>query len=79
MWHASRSIPGMRRIPELKKKVEDLEKKEIASALKEAGWIKFRAARLLGITERMFNYRLKKYGIKIRKEVVMEDEEYLRG
>lgn len=56
----------------LKDKVEELEKKEIISALEEAGWIKSRAARRLGITERMLNYRIKKYGIEIRKEAVLK-------
>ena len=53
----------------LKEKVEELEKAEIRNALREASWIKSRAARMLGLSERMFNYRLKKYGIRIRKEV----------
>ncbi len=53
----------------LKEKVEELEKSEIRNALKEAKWVKSRAARMLGLSERMFNYRLKKYGIRIRKEV----------
>ncbi len=56
----------------LKEKVEELEKSEIKSALKEAGWVKSRAARMLGLSERMFNYRLKKYGIRIRKEMTEE-------
>ncbi len=56
----------------LKEKVEELERSEILIALKEARWVKSRAARMLGLSERMFNYRLKKYGIGIRKEVVEE-------
>ncbi len=62
----------------LKEKVEELEKTEIGNALKEARWVKSRAARLLGLSERMFNYRLKKYGIRIRKEVT-EDGVKERG
>ncbi|MDA8168648.1 MAG: hypothetical protein M0Z59_02990 [Nitrospiraceae bacterium] len=58
----------------LKEKVEELEKQEILSALNAAKWVKSRAARALGLSERMFNYRIKKYGIRIRKEVVMTEE-----
>jgi len=55
----------------LKKKVEALERQEILNALQRTNWIKARAARLLGITERMINYKIKKYGIE-RKEVERE-------
>ncbi|HHN65739.1 MAG TPA: hypothetical protein ENK09_10300 [Nitrospirae bacterium] len=51
----------------LKKKVEDLERQEIINALQRSNWVKARAARMLGITERMINYKIKKYGI-MRKE-----------
>lgn len=54
----------------LKEKVEELERSEILMALKEAHWCKAKAARMLGLSERMFNYRLKKYGIRIRKEIM---------
>ena len=49
----------------LKDKVEEMEKEEILRALKEAGWVKAKAARALGITERMIGYKIKKYGIKV--------------
>lgn len=55
----------------LKKKVEALERDEIINALQKSNWIKAKAARLLGITERMSNYKIKKYGIE-RKEVDKE-------
>jgi len=55
----------------LKKKVEALERQEIISALQRSNWVKAKAARLLGITERMINYKIKKYGIE-RKEVDRE-------
>ena len=54
----------------LKEKIEELERSEILTALRESRWIKSRAARMLGLSERMFNYRLRKYGIAIKKEVV---------
>ncbi|MDA8388859.1 MAG: hypothetical protein M0Z58_09390 [Nitrospiraceae bacterium] len=63
----------------LKQKLEALEKSEILMALKEARWVKARAARMLGLSERMFNYRLKKYGIGIRKEVIEEKTGPERG
>ncbi|MDA8155719.1 MAG: hypothetical protein M0Z52_04580 [Actinomycetota bacterium] len=56
----------------LKEKVEELERKEIMNALRESGWVKSRAARALGLSERMFNYRLRKYGIRLKKEAIME-------
>jgi len=55
----------------LKEKVEKLEKEEILKALKRCNWVKAKAARFLGITERMISYKIKKYGIK-RKEVKKE-------
>ncbi|MFA6056311.1 MAG: helix-turn-helix domain-containing protein [Thermodesulfovibrionales bacterium] len=55
-------------------KVKEIEKEEIINALKECRWIMSRAARKLGITERMIGYKTKKY--KIRKEEVkyIEDD-----
>ncbi|HEC97983.1 MAG TPA: hypothetical protein ENI58_07525 [Nitrospirae bacterium] len=48
----------------LKHKIEDLERGEILNALRESNWIKAKAARTLGITERMIGYKIRKYGIK---------------
>ena len=54
-------------------KVKEIEKEEIVNALKECNWIMSRAARKLGITERMIGYKIKKYHIK--KEVkYLEDD-----
>ncbi len=55
----------------LKEKIRELETREIVLALSESGWIKSRAARRLGITERMLNYRISKYGIEIKKGAVI--------
>ena len=52
-------------------KVKEIEKEEIINALKECNWIMSRAARKLGITERMIGYKIKKYNI--RKEEVVKD------
>ena len=51
----------------LKEKIRGIEKEEILRALTETNWVMARAARMLGITERMIGYKIKKYGIK--KEV----------
>lgn len=47
----------------LKSKVEQLEKEAIIRALDECGWVKAKAAKHLGITERMIGYKVKKYRI----------------
>jgi len=46
---------------ELKKMVEDLERKWIVAKLDECGWNQERAAKLLGITRKMLIGRIKKY------------------
>lgn len=48
----------------LKDKVKDIERQEIINALKECNWVMAKAARKLGITERMIGYKIKKYGIR---------------
>ncbi len=48
----------------LKNKIEEIEKEEIIKALRECYWVKIRAAKRLGITERMIGYKIKKYGIR---------------
>ena len=48
----------------LKDKIIQLEKKEIQRALKEAGGIQTKAAQILGLSERVLRYKLKKLGIK---------------
>jgi len=48
----------------LKEKVREIEKEEILRALAETNWVMARAARMLGITERMIGYKIKKYGIR---------------
>jgi len=48
----------------LKKSVEDMERKLIQNALDEAGNNQSRAADILGLSERMLRYKLKKLGLK---------------
>lgn len=52
----------------LKEKIKEIEKEEIIKALVNSNWVMSRAARKLGITERMIGYKIKKYKI-IRMEV----------
>lgn len=48
----------------LKEKIKDMEKEEILKALTENNWVMARAARMLGITERMIGYKIRKYDIR---------------
>lgn len=45
-------------------RVREIEKEEILNALRECNWVMSKAARKLGITERMIAYKIKKYEIK---------------
>ena len=56
----------------LTEKVKVMEKEEIINALRECDWVMSRAARMLGITERMIGYKVKKYQIK--REVGFQGE-----
>ena len=57
----------------LKDKVKDVEKEAISSALKECNWVMAKAARKLGITERMIGYKIKKYGLRIKEVESVEN------
>jgi two-component system NtrC family response regulator len=48
----------------LEERVRRLETRAIRSALEAEGGVKARAARILGITERMLSYKIKNYGLK---------------
>jgi Nif-specific regulatory protein len=52
----------------LREKVKEIEKEEIINALRDCKWIMSRAARKLGITERMIGYKVKKYKIRKKEE-----------
>lgn len=43
------------------------EKQKVEAALEKSGWVQAKAARMLGMTVRQMNYRIKKYGIVIKK------------
>jgi DNA-binding NtrC family response regulator len=44
--------------------IENLEKQMIQDAMEKAGDHQTRAAEMLGLSERMLRYKLKKYGLK---------------
>ncbi len=48
----------------LKERVEALEKRLIEDALEQTGFNQTKAANLLGLSERMLRYKLRKYGLK---------------
>ncbi len=48
----------------LEESIAQLEKKLIKDALKETGWVQIKAARLLGVSRRIIEYKMKKYEIK---------------
>lgn len=52
----------------LREKVEALERRLIEEALEQAGFNQSRAANLLGLSERMLRYKIKKYGMKREPE-----------
>lgn len=48
-------------------KLREIEKEEILGALGESRCNMAKAARILGITERMIGYKIEKYGIKLSR------------
>ena len=54
-------------------KVKEIEKEEILNALMECNWVMSKAARKLGITERMIGYKIKKYRIKKEVKYIEDD------
>lgn len=48
----------------LKEMIKEIEKEEILNALLECNWVMAKAAKKLGITERMIGYKVMKYGIR---------------
>jgi Nif-specific regulatory protein len=57
----------------LENKLREIERDEIIRALKECNFVRARAARRLGITERMIGYRIKKYGLRIKEVGSVEE------
>jgi len=55
---------GPKNMPQV---IQSTERDEIIKALEKAGYVKSRAARLLGYTLRQLDYRIKKYQIEIKR------------
>jgi hypothetical protein len=51
----------------IKDSLIDMEREELIQSLRECDWIAGRAAKRLGITERMFGYKLRNYGMSKRE------------
>ncbi len=51
--------------PDLDKslRLDDIERQAIVAALERSGWVQSEAARLLGVSKRVMNYKVAKYGI----------------
>ena len=54
-------------ISNLPEKIQATEREKIIEALERTGYVKSRAAKILGYTLRQLDYRIKKYGIEIKK------------
>ena len=50
-----------------RRKTANTAKEDLIAAMEEAGWVKAKAARLLGMTPRQISYALQKHGIEVRK------------
>ena len=53
---------------DMKDVIGSVERRMITDALAKVGWVQTKAAELIGISERMLRYKLKKYGIKKGEE-----------
>ncbi len=56
-----------------------MEREEIVNALRECNWVMARAAKKLGITERMIGYKVRKYGLRIKEVRWIEDRQQGMG
>ncbi|WP_425090899.1 nif-specific transcriptional activator NifA [Tropicimonas sp. S265A] len=50
-----------------RRKTANTARDELVAAMEEAGWVKAKAARLLGMTPRQISYALQKHGVEVRK------------
>jgi len=64
---ASRHRRRKEGVMDLPKHIQATEREKIIEALEMTGYVKSRAAKLLGYTLRQLDYRIKKYGIEIKK------------
>jgi Transcriptional regulator containing GAF, AAA-type ATPase, and DNA binding domains len=63
-FHPEHGKVGFKHLPSF---VEATEREEIIKALEKTGYVKSRAAKLLGLTLRQLDYRIKKYNIELKK------------
>ena len=52
---------------DLEEALSEVEKTLMLDALEKAGWVQTRAAKILGINFRSFRYRVRKYGLDVKK------------
>ena len=71
--------PCMSESESLKTRIGEIEREEIVKALRESNWVMARAARRLGITERMIGYKIRKYGIRVKEVRWLEDAPGTQG
>ena len=57
----------------LKDRVESLERRMILAALRQSNGIQARAAKVLGISERVLRYKMKKYRLQIETKLLSSD------
>ena len=57
----------------LKERVESLERRMISAALRQSSGIQARAAKILGISERVMRYKIKKYHIQVNTKLFESD------
>ena len=57
----------------LKERVEDLERQLILAALQRARGVQAHAAKVLGISERVLRYKMKKYELQIQTKLSGRD------
>jgi len=58
----------------LKDRIKEMERDEILRALRQCNGVMAKAARMLGITERMISYKIRKYGLGKEDARRMEGE-----
>lgn len=51
---------------QLKATIADVERRLIVEALESTGWVQARAAKMLGTTQRILGYKIRKYGIEVK-------------
>ncbi len=64
---AYRRRSAFEELANLPDRIQATEREKIVEALEKTGYVKSRAAKLLGYTLRQLDYRIKKYGIEVKK------------